>query len=57
MVLTAAFEFDPRSNKEATIRPTDNIEVPQVKYKPFLSILTKSGKILSLFGLCTMYLE
>uniref|UniRef100_A0AAQ5XWN5 J domain-containing protein n=1 Tax=Amphiprion ocellaris TaxID=80972 RepID=A0AAQ5XWN5_AMPOC len=31
MVLTAAFEFDPRSNKEATIRPTDNIEVPQVK--------------------------
>lgn len=30
MVLTAAFEFDPRSNKEATIRPTDNIEVPQV---------------------------
>ena len=33
MVLTAAFEFDPRSNKEATIRPTDNIEVPQVKKK------------------------
>ena len=31
MVLTAAFEFDPRSNKEATIRPTDNIEVPQVR--------------------------
>jgi len=31
MVLTAAFEFDPRSNKEAIIRPTDNIEVPQVK--------------------------
>ncbi|KAG7260469.1 hypothetical protein CRUP_011218, partial [Coryphaenoides rupestris] len=30
MVLTAAFEFDPRSNKDATIRPTDNIEVPQV---------------------------
>lgn len=30
MVLTAAFEFDPRSNKEATTRPTDNIEVPQV---------------------------
>lgn len=30
MVLTAAFEFDPRSNKEAIIRPTDNIEVPQV---------------------------
>ncbi|XP_056436720.1 translocation protein SEC63 homolog [Gadus chalcogrammus] len=30
MVLTAAFEFDPRSNKEATIRPTDNIEVPQL---------------------------
>ncbi|XP_062323285.1 translocation protein SEC63 homolog [Osmerus eperlanus] len=28
MVLTAAFEFDPRSNKDATIRPTDNIEVP-----------------------------
>uniref|UniRef100_A0A3B3DPQ0 Translocation protein SEC63 homolog n=1 Tax=Oryzias melastigma TaxID=30732 RepID=A0A3B3DPQ0_ORYME len=30
MVLTAAFEFDPRSNKEATIRPTDNVEVPQL---------------------------
>lgn len=30
MVLTAAFEFDPRSNKEATIRPTDNIVVPQL---------------------------
>ncbi|XP_055741778.1 translocation protein SEC63 homolog isoform X1 [Salvelinus fontinalis] len=30
MVLTAAFEFDPRSNKEATIRPTDNIQVPQL---------------------------
>lgn len=30
MVLTAAFEFDPRNNKEATIRPTDNVEVPQV---------------------------
>uniref|UniRef100_A0A8D3DQP3 Translocation protein SEC63 homolog n=1 Tax=Scophthalmus maximus TaxID=52904 RepID=A0A8D3DQP3_SCOMX len=30
MVLTAAFEFDPRSNKETTIRPTDNIEVPQL---------------------------
>ncbi|XP_041107217.1 translocation protein SEC63 homolog [Polyodon spathula] len=30
MVLTAAFEFDPRSNKEATIRPTDNTEVPQL---------------------------
>lgn len=30
MVLTAAFEFDPRSNKEAIIRPTDNVEVPQV---------------------------
>uniref|UniRef100_A0AAY5EX30 J domain-containing protein n=1 Tax=Electrophorus electricus TaxID=8005 RepID=A0AAY5EX30_ELEEL len=30
MVLTAAFEFDPRSNKEAIIRPTDNIEVPQL---------------------------
>lgn len=30
MVLTAAFEFDPRSNKDATIRPTDNIEVPQL---------------------------
>ncbi|XP_010881367.2 translocation protein SEC63 homolog [Esox lucius] len=30
MVLTAAFEFDPRSNKEATIRPTDNLEVPQL---------------------------
>ncbi|XP_037541329.1 translocation protein SEC63 homolog [Nematolebias whitei] len=30
MVLTAAFEFEPRSNKEATIRPTDNIEVPQL---------------------------
>ena len=34
MVLTAAFEFDPRSNKEATIRPTDNIEVPQVGAVP-----------------------
>lgn len=33
MVLTAAFEFDPRSNKEATIRPTDNVEVPQVRTK------------------------
>lgn len=31
MVLTAALEFDPRNNKEATIRPTDNVEVPQVK--------------------------
>ncbi|XP_028823802.1 translocation protein SEC63 homolog isoform X1 [Denticeps clupeoides] len=30
MVLTAAFEFDPRSNKEAIIRPTDNVEVPQL---------------------------
>ncbi|KAK1170368.1 hypothetical protein AOXY_G7191 [Acipenser oxyrinchus oxyrinchus] len=30
MVLTAAFEFDPRNNKEATIRPTDNIEVPEL---------------------------
>uniref|UniRef100_A0A3P9P5D4 Translocation protein SEC63 homolog n=1 Tax=Poecilia reticulata TaxID=8081 RepID=A0A3P9P5D4_POERE len=30
MVLTAACEFDPRSNKEATIRPTDNVEVPQL---------------------------
>ncbi|MGH0131935.1 UNVERIFIED_CONTAM: hypothetical protein FKN15_015737 [Acipenser sinensis] len=30
MVLTAAFEFDPRNNKEATIRPTDNTEVPQL---------------------------
>ncbi|KAL2081787.1 hypothetical protein ACEWY4_021605 [Coilia grayii] len=30
MVLTAAFEFDPRSNKEAVSRPTDNIEVPQL---------------------------
>lgn len=30
MVLTAALEFDPRNNKEATTRPTDNIEVPQV---------------------------
>ncbi|XP_028653457.1 translocation protein SEC63 homolog [Erpetoichthys calabaricus] len=30
MVLTAAFEFDPRSNKEAIIRPTDNTEVPQL---------------------------
>lgn len=30
MVLTAAFEFDPRNNKEATTRPTDNVEVPQV---------------------------
>ncbi|XP_076129514.1 translocation protein SEC63 homolog [Alosa pseudoharengus] len=30
MVLTAAFEFDPRSNKEAVSRPTDNIEVPQM---------------------------
>ncbi|PWA27911.1 translocation protein SEC63 homolog [Gambusia affinis] len=30
MVLTAACEFDPRSNKEATIRPTDNMEVPQL---------------------------
>lgn len=29
-VLTGAFEFDPRNNKEATTRPTDNIEVPQV---------------------------
>ncbi|XP_051908943.1 translocation protein SEC63 homolog [Hippocampus zosterae] len=28
MVLTAAFEFDPRSNKEATIRPADNVKVP-----------------------------
>lgn len=28
MVLTAAFEFDPRSNKEAVSRPTDNVEVP-----------------------------
>uniref|UniRef100_A0A3Q4HXA3 SEC63 homolog, protein translocation regulator n=1 Tax=Neolamprologus brichardi TaxID=32507 RepID=A0A3Q4HXA3_NEOBR len=30
MVLTAALEFDPRNNKEATIRPTDNVEVPQL---------------------------
>uniref|UniRef100_A0A8C5GG27 J domain-containing protein n=1 Tax=Gouania willdenowi TaxID=441366 RepID=A0A8C5GG27_GOUWI len=30
MVLTAAFEFDPRHNKEATIRPTDNVVVPQL---------------------------
>ncbi|XP_014850032.1 PREDICTED: translocation protein SEC63 homolog isoform X2 [Poecilia mexicana] len=30
MVLTAACEFDPRSNKDATIRPTDNVEVPQL---------------------------
>lgn len=30
MILTASLEFDPRNNKEATIRPTDNIEVPQV---------------------------
>ncbi|XP_033846657.1 translocation protein SEC63 homolog isoform X1 [Periophthalmus magnuspinnatus] len=30
MVLTAALEYDPRSNKEATIRPTDNIVVPQL---------------------------
>ncbi|XP_063078917.1 translocation protein SEC63 homolog [Engraulis encrasicolus] len=30
MVLTAAFEFDPRSNKEAVSRPNDNIEVPQL---------------------------
>lgn len=30
MILTASLEFDPRNNKEATIRPTDNVEVPQV---------------------------
>ncbi|XP_059838975.1 translocation protein SEC63 homolog [Hypanus sabinus] len=30
MVLTAAFEFDPRSNKEAVMRPTDNVEIPQL---------------------------
>lgn len=29
-VLTGAFEFDPRNNKEATTRPTDNIKIPQV---------------------------
>ncbi|XP_007891088.1 translocation protein SEC63 homolog [Callorhinchus milii] len=28
MVLTAAFEFDPRSSKEAVMRPTDNTEIP-----------------------------
>lgn len=39
MVLTAAFEFDPRSNKEATIRPTDNIVVPQVRTRRQLSVL------------------
>ncbi|XP_062896877.1 translocation protein SEC63 homolog [Mobula hypostoma] len=30
MVLTAAFEFDPRNNKEAVMRPTDNVEIPQL---------------------------
>lgn len=30
MILTASLEFDPRNNKEATTRPTDNVEVPQV---------------------------
>ncbi|KAM9355863.1 translocation protein SEC63 homolog [Pholidichthys leucotaenia] len=30
MVLTAACEYDPRYNKEATIRPTDNTKVPQL---------------------------
>lgn len=42
MVLTAAFEFDPRSNKEATIRPTDNIEVPQVNVT--FTLLVVKGK-------------
>lgn len=42
MVLTAAFEFDPRSNKEATIRPTDNIEVPQV---PMGGLLCKGSHV------------
>ncbi|XP_005992542.1 translocation protein SEC63 homolog [Latimeria chalumnae] len=30
MVITAALEFDPHNNKEATIRPTDNVEIPQL---------------------------
>lgn len=45
MVLTAAFEFDPRSNKEAIIRPTDNIEVPQVRNLGYPQVLLKSVSI------------
>lgn len=43
-VLTAAFEFDPRSNKEATIRPTDNIEVPQVTTAVSFTCASSSGQ-------------
>lgn len=32
MVLAGASEFDPQYNKDATSRPVDNIQIPQVRY-------------------------
>lgn len=32
MVLAGASEFDPQYNKDATSRPVDNIQIPQVGY-------------------------
>lgn len=32
MVLAGASEFDPQYNKDATSRPADNIQIPQVGY-------------------------
>lgn len=32
MVLAGASEFDPQYNKDATSRPADNIQIPQVSY-------------------------
>ncbi|RXM33472.1 Translocation protein SEC63-like [Acipenser ruthenus] len=65
MVLTAASEFDPRNNKEATIRPTDNIEVPELirdlgninvkkKEPPFCSPYSLKARVLMLSHLARM---
>lgn len=32
MVLAGASEFDPQYNKDATSRPADNVQIPQVSY-------------------------
>ena len=45
MILSSAREFERFSNPEIQERPSDNVEVPQVKYT---SINTKLNKIISL---------
>lgn len=46
MVLAGASEFDPQYNKDATSRPADNVQIPQVSYseRGFVTNLPLRGK-------------